>query len=61
MTQTRPQNGTVLDDVCSHLPANSTADRAFVAGKFLDVRITVNVPMTQLLDAGIAKFGTVLR
>ncbi|MFL6815467.1 MAG: hypothetical protein ACJ8EK_15670 [Bradyrhizobium sp.] len=51
----------VLEEVCSHIPARSTAARSFVASKILECASNGNQSHDVLLDAGrravIDQFG----
>ena len=52
----------VLEEVCSHIPARSTAARSFVAAKILECASNGNQSHDLLLDAGrravIDQFGS---
>jgi hypothetical protein len=54
---------TVLNDVCSHLPASSIAARTFVASKILECAHRGEQTYDGLLEAGrravVAQFGTI--
>jgi hypothetical protein len=53
----------VLDEVCSHIPANSTSARSFIASQILKCASTGEETYDGLLAAGrravIDQFGTV--
>ncbi len=53
----------ILEDVCGHLPANSTAARTFVASRILECAHRGERTYDGLLDAArravIAQFGSI--